>query len=161
MLKETLDIGLLSSHARSSHPLRGRPSPHTRFAGTRVPIAMIIALCVPLLPVPGVGRAVAQGRGAINRALNSRTINGHVVADRFLEVWSAQGSERDSVYVNGLPITGRRAEVSLSDGKTYDTQWFERARYEAHPGNQPPYDVLLGLLGVALTGGRGSLDPAT
>jgi hypothetical protein len=27
------------------------------------------------------------------------------------------------------------------------TQWFERARFEAHPGNRPPYDVLLGRLG--------------
>src|SRR5438270_7763887 len=116
-------------------------------------LGLAVALCVPLLPPPAAGRAFAQGK--------SRSINGHVVAGRFLEVWSAQGSERDSVYVNGLPITDRRAEISFTDGKTYDTQWFERARYEAHPGNQAPYDVLLGLLGVSLTGGRGSLDPVT
>src|SRR5437867_3354121 len=124
-------------------------------------LGFVVALCVPLLPVSGAGRVVAQGRGAINRALNSRTINGHVVSDRFLQVWSAQGSERDRVYVNGLPITDRRAEVSLGDGKTYDTQWFERARYEAHPENKAPYDVLLGLLAVTLTEGRGTIDPNT
>jgi peptide/nickel transport system substrate-binding protein len=97
--------------------------------------------------------AAAQG--------SSRTINGHVVAGRFLELWNKQGSEQSNVYVNGLPITDRRAEISVSDGKAYDTQWFERARYEAHPENRAPYDVLLGRLGAALSEGRGSVDPAT
>src|SRR5438067_9920523 len=115
-------------------------------------LGMVAVLCAPLLP-PSAHPAVAQG--------SSRVINGHAVAGRFLEVWSSQGSEQNSVYVNGLPITDRRAEVSLTDGKTYDTQWFERARYEAHTGNRAPYDVLLGLLGVSLTGGRGALDPVT
>ncbi|HEX8217983.1 MAG TPA: peptide ABC transporter substrate-binding protein, partial [Chloroflexia bacterium] len=83
------------------------------------------------------------------------------VAGRFLEVWSAAGSEQNSVYVNGYPITPRRAEISVDDGKVYDTQWFERARYEAHPENKAPYDVLLGLLGVRLAEGRGTVDPGT
>ena len=34
------------------------------------------------------------------------------------------------------------------------TQWFERARFEEHPENQPPDDVLLGLLGVQAARGR-------
>jgi peptide/nickel transport system substrate-binding protein len=83
------------------------------------------------------------------------------VSGRFLEVWSAPGSQQGSVYVNGWPITPRRPEISLEDGKVYDTQWFERARYEAHPQNAPPYDVLLGRLGANLVEGRGGLDPAT
>jgi hypothetical protein len=29
-------------------------------------------------------------------------------------------------------------------------QYFERARFEAHPENAPPFDVLLGLLGRQL-----------
>jgi peptide/nickel transport system substrate-binding protein len=110
------------------------------------------ALCVPVLPATS-HSAAAQG--------SSRTINGHAVSGRFLEVWSSQGSEQNNVYVNGLPITDARQEISVTDGKTYSTQWFERARYEAHPENKAPYDVLLGLLGVSLTEGRGSLDPAT
>jgi hypothetical protein len=28
------------------------------------------------------------------------------------------------------------------------TQWFERARFEEHPQNAPPYNVLLGRLGA-------------
>jgi len=109
-------------------------------------------MCVSILPAAS-HQAAAQGA--------TRTINGHVVSGRFLEVWNSQGSEQNNVYVNGLPITDLRSEISLTDGKAYDTQWFERARYEAHPENKAPYDVLLGLLGVTLTEGRGSVDPAT
>jgi hypothetical protein len=54
------------------------------------------ALCVPVLPATS-HSAAAQG--------SSRTINGHAVSGRFLEVWSSQGSEQNNVYVNGLPIT--------------------------------------------------------
>jgi hypothetical protein len=35
----------------------------------------------------------------------------------------------------------------LSDGNEYQVQWFERARFEYHPQNTAPYDVLFGLLG--------------
>jgi hypothetical protein len=34
----------------------------------------------------------------------------------------------------------------LSDGQQHTVQWFERARFEAHPQNAPPYHVLFGLL---------------
>ncbi|MGA7730931.1 MAG: ABC transporter substrate-binding protein [Chloroflexia bacterium] len=83
------------------------------------------------------------------------------VAGRFLEVWQSQGSNEASVYVNGYPITDRRAEISTEDGKSYDTQWFERAKYEAHPENKAPYDVLLGRLGANFAEGRGSIDGQT
>src|SRR5690242_14820255 len=113
--------------------------------------AMILA-AIPATTT-GITSAQAQSRG-----LGPASIQ---VSGRFLEEWSRQGSDADSVYVNGWPITNRRPEISLTDGKTYDTQWFERARYEAHPENKAPYDVLLGLLGVTLTEGRGAIDPAT
>src|SRR5439155_5180292 len=102
-------------------------------------LGVIAAMCVSIVPA-GARQVSAQGT-------TQRTINGHVVAQRFLEVWQSQGSEQNNVYVNGLPITDRRSEISLTDGKAYDSQWFERARYEAHPENKAPYDVLLGLLG--------------
>jgi hypothetical protein len=79
---------------------------------------------------------------------------GQRVEGRFWEVWLAGRSFDDSLYINGLPITAPRIEVSPTDGKSYLTQWFERARFEEHPENQPPSDVLLGLLGVAATKGR-------
>jgi len=113
------------------------------------------ALLLSSLPAAGVRTAAAQGQ---SRNLGPNNIP---VAGRFLEVWSAPGSEQNSVYVNGWPITPRRAEISVDDGKVYETQWFERARYEAHPENRAPYDVLLGRLGVALAEGRGTVDPNT
>jgi hypothetical protein len=36
---------------------------------------------------------------------------------------------------------------TLSDGRQYTVQWFERGRFELHPENAPPSNVLLGLLG--------------
>jgi peptide/nickel transport system substrate-binding protein len=108
-----------------------------------------------MLPAISIPAASAQAQ------TSTRTMNSFEVSGRFLEVWSKQGSERDSVYVNGLPITSRRSEISVDDGKTYDTQWFERARYEAHPGAAKPYDVLLGRLGANRVEGQGKIDPST
>lgn len=119
-----------------------------------VAFCLLITIAIWLSPFQyGLKKASAQE--------DSRNINGYQISGRFLEVWSSQGSDQANVYVNGLPITARRREISLVDGKTYDVQWFERARYEYHPENKPPFDVLLGLLGVTLTEGRPSIDPAT
>jgi protocatechuate 3,4-dioxygenase beta subunit len=86
---------------------------------------------------------------------------GFTVAGRFWEAWQGAGgrSFEDSLYINGLPITAPRDEVSPSDGKTYKTQWFERARFEAHPENQAPNDVLLGLLGASAARDRQNEAP--
>jgi hypothetical protein len=69
---------------------------------------------------------------------------GHCVWGRFLERWRELG-----VPIVGLPLSDQHEEKG-ADGKTYMVQWFERARFEYHPENQPPYDVLLGLLGRQL-----------
>ncbi|MEO8287285.1 MAG: peptide ABC transporter substrate-binding protein [Chloroflexota bacterium] len=114
--------------------------------------SVIGAMAVSVLPASA-NTASAQG--------TTRKIGNIDVAGRFLEVWNKQGNDQANTYVNGLPITTRRAEISTEDGKTYDTQWFERAKYEAHPENKAPYDVLLGRLGANFVEGRGSVDPAT
>jgi hypothetical protein len=44
-----------------------------------------------------------------------------------------------------LPLSDLQTEEI--EGESYQVQWFERARFELHPENQPPYNVLLGLLG--------------
>ncbi|HEX8229403.1 MAG TPA: peptide ABC transporter substrate-binding protein [Chloroflexia bacterium] len=113
----------------------------------------IVSMLVGVVP-PSVGGKVAAQQ-------DCRTIGQFEVCGRFLQEWNKQGSEQASTFVNGVPITPRRGEISVSDGKVYEVQWFERARYEAHPGNQAPYDVLLGLLGTNLAEGRGSADPVT
>ncbi len=81
---------------------------------------------------------------------------GFQVSGRFWDVWQSGQPFNDSLYINGLPITDMHPEINVTDGKTYQTQWFERARFELHPENQAPDDVLLGLLGTDATAGRTS-----
>lgn len=55
-------------------------------------------------------------------------------------------SEAESLALFGVPLSEARLET-FADGKTYLVQWFERGRFEVHPDNLPPSNVLLGLLG--------------
>jgi hypothetical protein len=80
---------------------------------------------------------------------------GHSVCGAILKAWRANGlqidgkkavSDAESLALFGMPLSGVLTET-LSDGKQYQVQWFERARFELHPENAAPYDVLLGLLG--------------
>ncbi len=80
---------------------------------------------------------------------------GHAVCGAILKAWRANGlqidgkksvSAAESLALFGMPLSGLLTET-LSDGKQYQVQWFERARFELHPENDAPYDVLLGLLG--------------
>jgi hypothetical protein len=79
---------------------------------------------------------------------------GITVAGDFWTAWQGSRSYADSVFINGLPITPEREETSPTDGKVYRTQWFERARFEHHPENPAPNNVLLGLLGTVAAQGR-------
>jgi sortase family protein len=115
-----------------------------------------------LLGRVGVDRLRQQGRdwkqfpraaaGAECRAFEE---TGHAICGDFLAAWQSSGlnfdddpsiSERESLALFGMPLSDARSERQ-SDGNTYTVQWFERARFELHPENSPPYNVLLGLLG--------------
>lgn len=61
----------------------------------------------------------------------------------FLAYWRDHGA----LAQQGYPISPPFQEKSDTDGKTYTVQYFERAVFEAHPENQPPYTVLLSLAG--------------
>ena len=78
----------------------------------------------------------------------------HSLCGDFRQYWEQHGG----VAVFGFPITEPAPEVSETDGQTYLVQYFERNRFELHPENQEPYNVLLGLLGrwraEHLLGGR-------
>jgi hypothetical protein len=84
----------------------------------------------------------------------------HNVCGEVLALWRANGlefdgrrgtSEGESLALFGLPLSDLQTEEI--DGRPYQVQWFERARFELHPENQPPYNVLLGLLGNETMGG--------
>jgi hypothetical protein len=80
---------------------------------------------------------------------------GHNICGEILAAWRANGLELDgrsgkteaeSLGLFGLPLSDPQTET-LGDGRQYVVQWFERARFELHPENPPPFNVLLGLLG--------------
>lgn len=73
---------------------------------------------------------------------------GFTVDGDFWTAWQGGRTFAESLFINGLPITAVRDDVSPTDGKTYKTQWFERARFEYHPENAAPNNVLFGLLGT-------------
>ena len=95
--------------------------------------------------LPGSCRTFAQ---------TSRTVCG-----AFLDYWRGHGlefgdagtSEREALALFGLPLTAPRTETN-SSGDRVLTQWFERARFEHHPNNPAPYNVLLGRLGAEVSG---------
>jgi hypothetical protein len=66
---------------------------------------------------------------------------GHNVAPDFLGYWQAHGG----LAQFGYPLTEERGEGF--GAQTYTVQYFERARFERHPENAPPYDILLGQFG--------------
>jgi hypothetical protein len=69
---------------------------------------------------------------------------GKTVKGKFLQYWDSHGG----LTQQGYPISDEMQERSDTDGKTYTVQYFERAVFEYHPENQPPYDVLLSQLGI-------------
>lgn len=87
------------------------------------------------------------------------TETGFAVTGAVWTAWQGGRSFEQSVYINGYPITELRDEKSPTDNKTYKTQWFERARFELHPENTAPNNVLLGLLGTAAASGRENETP--
>jgi len=68
---------------------------------------------------------------------------GHAICRQMESYWRQYGG----LAQFGYPISDPLSEVSATDGKAYTVQYFERARFELHPENAPPYDVMLGLLG--------------
>jgi hypothetical protein len=62
----------------------------------------------------------------------------HQLSGRFLSYWQTHGG----LDVFGYPLTDERTE----EGRT--VQYLERSRFEYAPQNAPPYDVLLGRIGV-------------
>jgi len=69
---------------------------------------------------------------------------GHQICGRFLQYWQQHGG----LAQQGYPLSEEFVETSALNGKPYTVQYFERAVFELHPENAPPYDVLLSQLGT-------------
>ncbi len=68
---------------------------------------------------------------------------GKTLGGGFRHYWEQDGG----LAQFGYPISNEFAEVSDLNAQTYTVQYFERAVFEYHPENRPPYDVLLSQLG--------------
>jgi hypothetical protein len=89
-------------------------------------------------PPPGAPQTV-PGNGSRTFPATGKTVMG-----LFLTYWNSHGG----LEQQGFPITEAYNEVNDDDGKTYITQYFERARFEYHPESaQDQFKVLLGLVG--------------
>lgn len=97
-------------------------------SGVAPPLTAPIA---PPIPLPGSGSR-----------LFSET--GKAVGGIFLEYWLKNGG----LPQQGYPISDVIGEVSDLNSKPYTVQYFERAVFEFHPENAPPYNVLLSQLGT-------------
>lgn len=74
----------------------------------------------------------------------------HLVGNGFLSYWKTYGG----LAVFGYPISDEFTQNGVT------VQWFERARFEWHPGTDPAhFDVLLGLLGNEATASRRGNGP--
>jgi beta-lactamase class A len=71
---------------------------------------------------------------------------GQGIRGGFLEYWLNHGGER----IFGLPISPEVALRNPTDGKTYTTQYFQRARMELHPELPDGQRIVLGTLGKEL-----------
>jgi hypothetical protein len=85
------------------------------------------------------GQRPNDSPGSVLFAGTSKRLGGE-----FLKYWQEHGG----LSQQGYPISDQFMEKSDLDGKEYRVQYFERAVFEYHPENQPPYDVLLSQLGT-------------
>ena len=75
---------------------------------------------------------------------------GHNLTGRFEDYWRRNGG----LAQFGFPISEVIRE-RLADGREYEVQYFERARFEYHPENAgTPYEILLGQFGRQILGMR-------
>ena len=105
-----------------------------------------ILLSLVMLPIVALTASQPSDNGA--QAQTERCITfgetGKSVCGQLLDYWQNHGG----LTQQGYPISEAFQEINSLEGKTYTVQYFERAVLELHPENQPPYNVLLGLLGL-------------
>lgn len=98
------------------------------------------------------GRAIHPADPAATRVPGATYFpeTGHNLSGGFQDYWTAHGG----LDQFGLPLTEVFRE-RLEDGQEYEVQYFERARFEYHPENRPPFDILLGQFGRRVMAQRG------
>ena len=103
---------------------------------THSALALVALLLLSLIP------SLARSASAAD-AQRCFPETGQCISGDFRRYWERNGG----LPIFGYPITPARPEVNRETGQAYLTQLFERNRFELHPENPPPYNVLLGRLG--------------
>jgi hypothetical protein len=80
---------------------------------------------------------------------------GHNVPPDFMAFWAGNGG----LAQFGFPLSEVFRET-LEDGRSYEVQYFERARFERHPENRPPNTIQLGQFGRRILASRPGGPPA-
>lgn len=112
---------------------------------SRVHPWLVLSVCVASLMVTTISQGEGKAFGQSQASEHYFQQTGHTVGELFYTYWSEHGGLRQQ----GYPVSEGLQEVSETDGKSYKVQYFERALFEYHPENKPPYNVLLGLIGVS------------
>jgi hypothetical protein len=102
---------------------------HLRHARPLVLLAFVLVLLVPTAVSAAPARFFPETQ--------------HQLVAPMLPYWTTHGG----LPVFGYPISEAFREPNADAGAIYLTQYLERNRFEAHPENAAPYDVLLGRLG--------------
>jgi photosystem II stability/assembly factor-like uncharacterized protein len=76
---------------------------------------------------------------------------GHSLSYGFKSFWEGNGG----LPVFGYPLSEEFTERNVDLAQDFTTQYVERERFEYHPENRPPYQVLLGRLGDELLRAQG------
>lgn len=109
-------------------------------------LLLLVGVCVMLLVSVFLPPAVLQAWHQQEKKETCRTFpeTGKTLCEPFLSYWRSRGG----LDIFGYPLSDLFLEKSALDGKDYTVQYFERAVFEHHPENRPPYDVLLSQLGT-------------
>jgi hypothetical protein len=107
---------------------------------------LCVAICVCLAALFATGTARMLAPAAVTPSPTPHTFpeTGHTLRGVFLEYWLEHGG----LAQQGYPISEEIFETSELDGRRHKVQYFERAVFERHSDNKPPYDVLLMQLGT-------------
>ena len=122
------------------------------------PMQLIVLILLTLVAVVGVPRAATAQPTPPPTCFEVPAIVDCVLIPEFDQFWNGNGG----LPVFGYPVSPDTWEFNQDAGDSFGTQWFERNRFELHPENAAPYNVLLGRLGAELLAlqGRGFEAPS-
>lgn len=109
------------------------------------PVALLLVVLATFLPSVPQSQLHAQALNQLGNDCYTFVETGESVCGKFRAYFEEQGG----LAQFGYPISDVRSELSDQDGTSYPVQYFERAAFELHLNNIPPYDVQLTLLGAS------------